>query len=120
IFETEHFEGTYPVIKLFDDGNNDIVIFTYEEPFRQFEQLFPENLDRYTWIRKPANQSKYSFIRKIYKETKSKKLDVLYINGITDNFIFYAFMILFLRNVRVILTIHVINSYFEFKWAFSI
>ena len=52
IFETEHFEGSYPVIKLFDHNNNEITVFTYEEAYRQFRHLFPEEPRRYEWKNK--------------------------------------------------------------------
>ncbi len=119
IFETEHFEGSYPVIKLFDYPNNEITVFTYEEAYRQFRYLFPEEPRRYEWKIKPDKRSKYLFILDMYREIKRKKLDLVYLNTISNNFIIYALMVLFLRKVRVILTIHNINTWFEYKWSFS-
>jgi hypothetical protein len=119
IFETEHFEGSYPVIKLFDYNNNGITIFTYGEAHKQFRYLFPGEPRRYEWKVKPDRQSKYVFILDIYREIKRKKIDIVYLNTISNNFIVYALMVLFLRKVRVILTIHNINSWFEYRPAFS-
>ena len=39
IFETDHFEAAYPVIRLFDNGENDITIFVYEKSYRQLQFL---------------------------------------------------------------------------------
>jgi hypothetical protein len=119
IFETEHFEGSYPVIKLFDHANDEITVFTYEEAYRQFRYLFPEEPRRYEWKIKPDKRSKYLFILDMYRKIKSKKLDLVYLNTISNNFIVYALMVLFLRKVRVILTIHNINTWFEYKPSFS-
>src|SRR5690348_14228140 len=119
IFETEHFEGTYPVIRLFDQLNNEITVFTYEEPYRQFRYMFPEEPKRYSWKIKSDKRSKYLFILDMYREIKRKKLDLVYLNTISNNFIVYAVMVILLKKVRIILTIHNINAWFELKRSFS-
>jgi hypothetical protein len=119
IFETEHFEGSYPVIKLFDNGKNDITIFTYQSAWEQFKHLFPGEPEKYEWIVKPETRSKYLFIRDMYREIKRKKIELVYLNTISNNFIIYALFVLLLRKTRVILTIHNINSQFEFKPSLS-
>lgn len=120
IFETDHFEGAYPVIKLFDNGHNEITIFTYDHSYRQFQYLFGDQLDRYTWIIKEASVSKVKFIRKVYTEAKRNKIELIYFNTISNNFIFYALAIALLKKIRVIVTLHDINGYFQFKPAPSI
>jgi predicted transcriptional regulator len=84
IFETTHFEGAYPVIKCFDNGANEITIFCYEESYRQFQHLFEGQMEKFSWVVKSQQDSKYKFIYRIYKETKSRKLDLLYLNTISD------------------------------------
>lgn len=120
IFETEHFEGSYPVIRLFDNGVNKIIIFTNEATFRQFRYLFANDLNRYEWIVQGANESKYHFIRRIYQITRQRKLDLLYLNTISNNFIIYAGMIALLRKTRIVVSLHAINNYFRFKTALSL
>lgn len=119
IFETEHFEGSYPVIKLFDQNKNDITIFTYEPAFQQFSHLFPREPERYNWIVKPGKRSKYLFILDMYREIKKNKIELVYLNTISNNFIIYAIFVILLRKVRVVLTIHNINTQFTFKRSFS-
>jgi hypothetical protein len=119
IFETTHFEGAYPVIRLFDNGKNELTIFTYEESYRQFQFLFKNELAKFNWVVKKKEESKYDFIRRIYKETRKNQLELLYLNTITDNYIFYSLMISALKRVRIIVTLHSINNYFYHKPAFS-
>jgi hypothetical protein len=119
IFETDHFEGAYPVIKLFDNGSNDITVFTYKESYRQFEYLFKDNLTRYKWIIKDDSRSKYLFIYQIYKTAKTNQFDILYLNTITDNHLVYAIMIAALRKARIVMTIHDVNSHFQLEKPFS-
>ena len=115
VFETVHFEGAYPVIKLFNNGKNQITIFTYENSYRQFQYLFKDSISNYTWVVKGSTESKIQFIRRMYNHSNNKKFDIIYLNTISDNHIFYALMILFLKKARVILTLHDINSHFSFR-----
>ena len=117
IFETEHFEGAYPVIKLFDNGANSIIVFTYERSYRQFNFLFKEDMKRYEWIVKNENESKNYFIYKMYKEIKKRNIELLYLNTVSNNFHSYALLIKMLKGIRICVTIHNINEYFEFNNA---
>jgi hypothetical protein len=69
---------------------------------------------------KAHDESKYSFIRRIYSETKSRKLELLYLNTITDNYIFYSWMVGLLKGRRIIVTLHSINNYFNHKPALNL
>jgi hypothetical protein len=120
IFETTHFEGAYPVIRSFDKSDNVITIFTYEESYRQFQFLFANDMSRFTWVVKGKEESKYVFMRRIYNTTKELQLQLLYLNTISDNFIFYSWMISFLKPIRVIVTLHSINNYFNPSNSFTL
>ena len=120
IFETTHFEGAYPVIRLFDNGINKITIFTYEESFRQFQFLFGKEMEKYNWVVKKDNESKYQFIVKMYQQVRALHIDLFYLNTIADNYIFYAWMISRLKPIRVVTTFHSINNYFEHKPSLSL
>ncbi len=120
IYETDHFEGAYPVIRLFDNGKNQITIFTNENTFRQFQYLFENDIKNYHWVIKRSAESKYRFISGIFKTARKKQFDILYLNTIADNHAFYAALIASLRNTRVIVTLHDINGYFKFRPAASV
>ncbi len=119
IFETHHAEAAYPVIRLFDNGTNKLTIFSYEEAYYHLEHLLQEDIKKFNWVKKKSLQSKISFIRTIYSETKKQKIELLYLNTISDNFIFYAIMIFLLRKVRIIVTIHAINNFFDHRFSLS-
>jgi hypothetical protein len=120
IFETEHFEGSYPVIRLFDNGENQLTIFTNRESYRQFQWLFGEDINRYEWVVQEEHESKYRFVLRMYKEVKQRKIQLLYLNTISHNFIVYAGMISLLPKTRVVVTLHAVNNYFRFTPAFSL
>ena len=113
IFETEHFEAAYPLVRLFDNGHNEITLFCYPAAQQQLEHLLKDTRNNYEWITKKERQSRFSFIRKMYREVKKRKIELLYLNTVSDNFPGYAFLVRKLPDVRIIMTVHLINSFFS-------
>jgi hypothetical protein len=120
IFETEHFEAAYPLLRLFEKENNRITVFSYPSSYHQLAGMLNDEMHNYDWVKRKEKQSKISFIYTIYRETKKRKISLLYLNTVSDNFIFYALLVFLLPKVRVILTIHTINAFFETKNSFSL
>src|SRR5262245_50083944 len=83
IFETQHFEGAYPVIKLFDLPSNQITVITSPEAYERFEELLENDLKKYEWIILPKKKS--MFFRQFYRNLKRVKPDLLYLNTVSDN-----------------------------------
>lgn len=120
IFETEHYEGSYPVIKLFDVPENKLSVFTSTKCFTQFQMLLKDSFNNYQWIIKNSNISKYAFFITLYKECKKNKFDILYINTVSDNHFAYALVLAFLPKTKTVLTIHDINCLFLTTPTFSL
>ncbi|WP_205511354.1 hypothetical protein [Longitalea arenae] len=119
IFEMEHFEGAYPVIQLFDMPANQLVIFTDADTYGRFADLFKEGVHRFQWeILDPAG-GKWRFFRQLYKAAKKHKLDIFYLNTISNNHLFYAWVIGALRIARVVITVHDINCLFRSRWSYQ-
>ncbi len=119
IFEKEHFEGAYPVIRLFDMPGNQITIYTSQETKQRFDDLFKEDRSRYNWTVVDTS-NKLRFFSSLFKKIKKDNPDILYINTISDNHLLYAMVLWLLPVKRVILTVHDINCLFEsrFSWNF--
>jgi hypothetical protein len=113
IFETEHYEGAYPVIRLFDNAVNEVVIFTDPPTHKRFTDLFGQTASRYQWIILQRSGSRLSFFRKLYTQVKKSKPDILYINTISANHILFAVVIKLLSPLRVVITVHDINCLFQ-------
>ncbi len=120
IYETEHFEVTYTMIRLCDNGANSIILFTNQPTYRQLRYLLGNDADRYEWILQEEQESKYRFLLRMYRTVKQRNLDTLYLNTINDNFIVHAGQIRMLKNTRVIVTLHAINTFFRFKPTLSL
>jgi hypothetical protein len=120
IFEMEHFEGAYPVIQLFDMPANQLVIFTDAATFERFTHLFKEDVDRFQWEILDNTGGKWRFFSQLYIAAKKHKLDIFYLNTISNNHLFYAWVIGLLRIARVVITVHDINCMFKSKWSLQL
>ncbi len=112
IFETDHFEGAYPVIRAFDVNQTRITIFTYESAYRQFLFLFNGQMDRYVWIVKSQKESKNHFIWRMVKAVKEENISLIYFNTIANNYPSYVTAMMMMK-ARKIVTIHDINAHFR-------
>lgn len=119
IFETEHFEAGYSLIRLFNNGQNEITVFSYAASKRQFDYLFKDDQSKISWVTKKEHQSKASFIYTIYQETKKRKIDLLYLNTVSDNFLFYAMLAGSLPKIRIVLTLHMVYNFFSTRSLFN-
>lgn len=117
IFEMEHFEGAYPVIQLFDVPANQLVIFTDADTYQRFADLFKQDVNRFQWEILDNTGGKWQFFRQLYKAAKKHRLDIFYFNTISNNHLFYAWVIGALHIPRVVLTVHDINCLFKSRWS---
>lgn len=115
IFETDHFEVAHTLIRLFQSPSNQLTVFSYVSSWQQLQMMPGIDQHPINWVVKKENQSKAAFIFHIYQEVKKEKIQLLYLDTVTDNFIFYAWLVKALPGVRILLTIHDINSYFNFR-----
>lgn len=120
IFETEHFEMIYPLVQLFDPEKNNIIVFTNTLCYQQLPDTFNERMNQCQWVVTGTNETKYHFIYRIYKEVKLRRIKLLLLNTINNNFIFYALLVLLLQKVRIIAGIHDVNTFFRYKPALSV
>jgi hypothetical protein len=119
IVEKEHFEGAFPVIKLFDKPGNEITVLTTAAMHRRFLDLFGNEANQYKWAILPQ-KGKLQFFYSLYKQLKAEKPDILYVNTISDNHLLYAAVVKRLPIKRKVMTVHDINCLFESKpsWNF--
>lgn len=119
IFETEHFEGAYPVIRLFQQLDCELTILTTAETHGRFIDLFPGDHQKFRWEILPTT-GKSTFFKSFYDRLKANTPDILYINTISNNHLLYALALSRLSIKRVVMTIHDINCLFQSKpgWSF--
>ena len=106
IFEKEHFEGAFPVIRLFDQPGTEIVVATSADTHRRFLDLLGSAANRYRWIILPTS-GKWAFFRSLYYHLRRERPDLLYVNTISDNHLLYAWAIRMGRLPRTLMTVQI-------------
>jgi glycosyltransferase involved in cell wall biosynthesis len=117
IYDTEHFETTYAIIRIFDVAKNTITIFANNETAFVLKQMLKEDAQRVNWIIK--SKKDYSYAIQLYKYCNKKEVTHLFLNTVSYHHIFLGLVCLFLKKTNSILTVHAANSFFDPKIEFS-
>ncbi len=120
IFETQHFEGAYPMIRILDMPGISLTIYVNGDTYSRFNDLFGKDMARYTWVVKAEHVSNRRFVWQIYKTCRKNKTKFLFLNTITANFALYAWVAAFLPSVKVILTLHDANSFLKSRYTLNV
>ncbi len=118
LFDSGHFETAYTLIRLFDVPGNQITIITDGQTEDVLKTMLKDDEDRYDWIIADRWISDWNYFTYIKKQLKEIRADLIYLNTIDRQPIYYALMLNLLPQARVILTIHDVNCFFQ-KGSFS-
>src|SRR5215203_1179161 len=107
IYDTEHFETCFTIVKLFDITSNTITLFATQEVAIPLRCLLGDSASRYTWIilNKKSLRNGYD----IYLHCKKNKIDVLLLNTVSRHHLAFGILCLFLKNVKSIVVVHDAN-----------
>jgi hypothetical protein len=119
IIEKGHFEVAYTLIRLFDNGHNQLTIFIDRQSYDQLVYLLPCETDRYQWVIQ-HNEPNRPFIKSIFYQLGSTHFDLIYFNTIADNFIHYAWYIRKLHQRNIVMTLHDSKGFFHYPPFLSI
>jgi hypothetical protein len=114
IFDTEHFETVYPLLKLFQQPGNRITVFTNEPMAKVLSGMLNGQKDEVNFIIQAANEGHAQFAFRMHKTIRSQPLDMLWYSTINHNFLFHALLLYRHKRMRSVLTVHAINSLFSF------
>lgn len=120
IFETTHFEAAYPLIRLFDVPGNQISIFCEEQTSRQLHWLLQEDASRFHWTIQSSGVSRRHFISELKRYIETEQVDWLWLNTVSDNFIFFAALRRQLPSLRMTVTLHALRSYIAPRLSWSL
>lgn len=117
IQESEHFEGVYPVIRLFDNGQHTISLFVNRYVKEKLLDLLGADAHRYNWVVQEEGESGFHFCRRMRREILSRNIQLVYLNTVSRHHLWYALWLPFSR-VRTILTVHDVNCLFKARMGF--
>jgi hypothetical protein len=118
IFETEHFETAFTVIRFFDLPGNKITVYTSKEMFGRLNDLLRGDTHRFDWEIFPGS-NRLRLFTFLHKKLKKQTPDILWLNTVTNNHLLWAFVLKTLHFKKTILTVHDINCLFESQFRFS-
>jgi hypothetical protein len=117
IFDTEHFETVYPLLKLFQQAGNRITVFTNAPMAKLLSGMLGSQTNEVNFIIQAANEGHAQFAFRMHKTMRSQPLDMLWYSTINHNFLFHALLLYSHKRMRPVLTVHAINSLFSFPFS---
>ncbi|HEV7330756.1 MAG TPA: hypothetical protein VGN63_06945 [Flavisolibacter sp.] len=117
IYDTEHFETTYALIRIVDLEFNSITIFADKTTETVLRQMLGEHANKFTWVTR--SKTDYTTALALYRYCTVHNVTVLFLNTVSHHHLLIAVTSLCLKKVNVILTVHAANSFFSPKISFS-
>ncbi|ULQ53899.1 hypothetical protein [Flavihumibacter fluvii] len=119
IFDTEHFETAYPLVKLFDLPGNSIIIFTNLPTALLLKEMLGNRSEHYSWIIQGADEHHVRFIYRIHNILQQREPDLFLYSTVSHNHLFHAVLLKLHPRMRSVLTLHAINSLFYFPLSLN-
>jgi hypothetical protein len=113
IYEPEHFETAYALIRLFDLPAHSITVFANRTTSERLHEMFGARAAAYHWIIQQKDETNRQFIRKMYASLKTLKPDIFILGTVSHNYLLHAFLTRTSRVKRILLTVHEVNSLFR-------
>lgn len=117
IYDTEHFETTYALVRILDTPKHSITLFVTPVMAHVLKGLFKEDMHKYKWVIKKPNE--VSFIYRLYQYCSTVKAGYLYLNTVAHHHILFGVLCILLPKTKTILTVHDVNSLFNPTLRFS-
>lgn len=116
IFEMDHFEVAYPLIRMSLDARYKVTALVYPFCVAPLHYMLGKDAASVNWVIKKDSTSKRDFINKIIFYANQIKPDRIFINTVADNHIFFARALKKLRLFNPVVTLHNVKSFFEYKY----
>ncbi|MFY7879308.1 MAG: hypothetical protein ACOVP6_04505 [Lacibacter sp.] len=119
IYELEHFESVYPLIRLLDQPENRLFLFVSNHVQHELMQKLRNTNATIVWFIKPEQQSIRKFLFKIEREAQKHGFHRLFLHTVSSNHLFFAYLIFRIQDkTRVIVTLHDVNNLFQSHFTF--
>src|SRR5215212_2295699 len=90
IYDTEHFETTYALIRILDTPQNKIAMFTTQKMEGVLKEMLAEKVHMYIWF--ISKKSSLRFVFKIYNYCKRKNVSYLFLNTVSYHHIYFGIL----------------------------
>ena len=112
IYDSEHFETTYTVIRALSFSSNQVSLFVTEEVASSLKELLSaeESLSMDWIILQRANIQNSAII---YRYCCKKGIEILWLSTVSYHHLLFGTLSLLLRKTKTVITIHDANSFFR-------
>jgi hypothetical protein len=117
IYESEHFETVYPVLRVLGIETNQITVYTTVSVAKQLKDQLGADSTKINWVLKETTQSVRSFISTIALHAKQQSFDIFLLNTVSNNHLFFARMIDAIPATSFYLVVHDVNNLIKSKPA---
>lgn len=120
IYESEHFETVYPVLRLLDNGQHTISVYTTEAVASQLKTPLGNDWNKFNWILKEESQSIRSFILSVTKHAAQQGYDSFLLNTVSNNHLLFARMTQKMPGTAFYLVVHDVNNLVKSHSSFGL
>jgi hypothetical protein len=113
IYDTEHFETTYALVRTLDTPQNELYIFTTSNMESVLKQMLGEKTNKYHWVIQKKTSLRFAF--HLFSCCKRKAISYLFLNTVSYHHIYFGIICFFLKKTKSVLTIHDTNNFFRPK-----
>lgn len=117
IYDTEHFETTYALIRIWEFADNKLTLFVSTHVAEQLKQIPCLDEERYKWHIHDEND--WSLASKIADDCRKNNTDLLFLNTVSHHHFLFGRMCGKLTDTKVLVSVHDINDSFRPKWSLS-
>lgn len=110
IYESEHFETVYPVLRVLDNGINRITVYTTAAVARQLNDQLGADSNKFQWVLKEDGQSIRHFISTITDHAQQQAFDFFLFNTVSSNHWLFANMTSKIPATAFYLVVHDVNN----------
>ncbi|HEU4471420.1 MAG TPA: hypothetical protein VFR58_10065 [Flavisolibacter sp.] len=117
IYDTEHFETAYTLIRILDVSSNRLTLFFPKEMADQLKPMFGDRSGSFEWVYlERGNQTNWLLIHSHFRRNRC---ELLFLNTVAHHHLFFALLCRRLRPASTVLTLHQVNGFFEPSFSFS-
>lgn len=113
IYDAEHYEGIYPLIKILGTKENRLTIFTSSSSIDRLHEMLHSEFFHHKWIVIEPENRNTKYFKRVKALLKVANAEFVFFNTIATHQYHYAKLIKSFGPENCVVTVHNVNSFFE-------
>lgn len=111
IYDIEHFETTYTLVRLLQPENNSITVFTTASMYPVLKDMLGSEFGQCKWVVKEDGH--FSFVKMMRSYCKENGVVYIFLNTVAYHHLYFAWLCYSLPHTKSVVTVHAANSFFR-------